>query len=319
MKPGERIRLIQESAKSLLTRPWPEAQLILDQFSFETYEPLAGWQWEDSDSLGYFIEQLKKGADSRLAEVHEYLLGDDARPLARVGIGPWTSGLPVNMFLSHVHEQKGYVGSVKQALADRFGIDGFVAHNDIHPSQQWREVIKEALSTCHAFAAFLHPGFHDSQWCDQEVGWALSRNVPIIVVRPEGVERRDGFLEEHQDLVLHTAHGEFWLAERLFEIVVKDPRTHSIGVRALAEAFVNSGSFDMTRRLYALLEGQEDIAAEQLRRLEYAVQTNRQVYDAVYPGRAGTENRDVPDLVAELVRRHTPSVDPSPYDDEEPF
>lgn len=146
----------------------------------------------------------------------------------------------------------------------------------------------------------------------------MSRNIPIIVVRPEGVERRDGFLEEHQDLVLPTANNKFWLAERLFKIVIKDPRTRTIGGRALAEALVNSHSFDMTRRLCELLEDQEEIAAEQLRRLEYAVQTNRQVYEAEYLSKVGVETH-VPDLVEELVRRHRPSAEPSPYDDEEPF
>ena len=34
-----------------------------------------------------------------------------------------------------------------------------------------------------AFVALLTEGFHDSLWTDQEVGFALSRGVPILAVR----------------------------------------------------------------------------------------------------------------------------------------
>ncbi|MDQ1413121.1 MAG: hypothetical protein QOE07_1709 [Acidimicrobiaceae bacterium] len=51
MKPGERIPMIAEAAKDLLTRPWAEAQLILDQFGFHTYE-----SEYNIDEHSYFIQ-----------------------------------------------------------------------------------------------------------------------------------------------------------------------------------------------------------------------------------------------------------------------
>src|SRR5690606_30030135 len=105
--------------------------------------------------------------------------------------------LPARAFLSHVHEERVFVGAVKEILTNRYGIDAFVAHDDIHPSKTWRSTIKTALDTCDFFVAFLHPKFHESQWCDQEVGWALSRGIPILPVHPVGFDRStamDGFL-----------------------------------------------------------------------------------------------------------------------------
>jgi hypothetical protein len=57
MKPGERVRLIQESSSILDKRAWPEAQLVLDQFGFPTYEP--NWNsWNTQvESYDYFINQ----------------------------------------------------------------------------------------------------------------------------------------------------------------------------------------------------------------------------------------------------------------------
>jgi hypothetical protein len=306
MKPGERIRLIKESADSLLGRPWPEAQLTLDQFGFTTYEGNSF----DFDPHYYFLEQIKQGDDANLTALHEYLVGEDAAPTLQVTGQSW-GVLPVAVFLSHRWENRHFVGEVKRHLA-RYGVDAFVAHDDIDPSRQWREVIKSALRTCHALVAFLHEGFHDSQWCDQEVGWALARGIPIIPVRPAGIERFDGFLEEHQDIHLGS-DNEKWLARTIFETVLNDPRTKIAGVRALAEALVNSWSYDTTRWLYGLLAAQEDFEPEQLRRLEYAVQTNRQVYEAVY----GPDGRTVSSLIAELVKNHE-APPPAGYESE-PF
>jgi hypothetical protein len=63
------------------------------------------------------------------------------------------------------------------------------------------------------------------------------RGIPIITIRHPEAPRRDGFLEEHQDLVLPTSagprSGEYLVAQKVLEILVRDPRTNAVGVRAL--------------------------------------------------------------------------------------
>jgi hypothetical protein len=308
MKPGERIRMIKDAASSLSSRSVAEIQLTLEEFGVET------WYFEDSDldAFTYCTRQLQKSDDSVLVSVQEFLCGEDAAPVeSQVLWGPE----PGRAFLSHVLENRTLVGEVRTRLP-HFGISGFVAHADIDPSKQWRGVIKEALATCHVFVAFIDEAFHESQWCDQEVGWALSRDIPILPIRPRefdrGAERKDGFLEEHQDVFLDDAKSwsvPYWAAEQVFNSLVTHARTREVGVMSLAEAFVNSGSYDQTRRLWSLIERQALIEPPQLRRLEYAVQTNRQVYEAVVP-----QKGEVTELVKELVQK----FEPTPYN-EEPF
>ena len=93
----------------------------------------------------------------------------------------WRDGY-VKLFMSHIAEHKALVGEVAEELIDH-GIHGFVAHNDISPSRSWEDEIKEALQTCDAMAAFLHKGFKESPWTDQEVGFCLARDVKIIPLR----------------------------------------------------------------------------------------------------------------------------------------
>ncbi len=64
------------------------------------------------------------------------------------------------------------MGSVAAAL-DRYGIELFVAHEDIEPDREWKDEILNALGTTDGSVAFLHQEFKTSDWCGQEVGWHL--------------------------------------------------------------------------------------------------------------------------------------------------
>jgi len=102
MKPGERIRLITESADILVRKHFAEAQLTLDQFGFDTYEPDPSY--DDFDEKTYFIDQVKKGSDDRLSGLHTYLMGLDAvLPSELESNQPWGS-LSVRLFFSHKYE-----------------------------------------------------------------------------------------------------------------------------------------------------------------------------------------------------------------------
>jgi hypothetical protein len=197
VKPGERVKAITQATRALLGRSHAESQLVLKQFGFETWAPPAESERE------YLFDVLgsERADDDDLGELLAYLEGSDAAPVSE---GPWGSQ-PLKVFISHVHEDAGFAGDTKRLFERHFGMTAFVAHDDIHPSKQWRDVIQVALSTCDAMIALTHPRFHQSQWCDQEVGWALGRGVPVVPVRPDGFDRSsaaDGFLEERQDFEL---------------------------------------------------------------------------------------------------------------------
>lgn len=316
MKPGERIRLITESTNVLVKKAFSEAQLILDQFGFQTYEPNYGYQ--DADEKTYFVGQVKVGSDSQLTDLHTYLMGlDAALPSELEANQPWGT-FPLRLFFSHKYEEREFVGRVKNLLTD-YGVDAFVAHNDINPSEIWRSSIKTALSTCDALVALMHPDFHESEWCDQEVGWALGRDLPVAAIRRQSdVRTKDGFLEERQDITLGVdqSSSESFLAREILLLMLNDFRTHEKGLHALAEALVNSRSFENTRFLWPLIAQEPRWEVEQLRRMEYAVATNPQVYQA------NVNYVMIPILLKKLVEKFAPTqVEPEedPWNSGAPF
>ncbi|MFH1965200.1 MAG: toll/interleukin-1 receptor domain-containing protein [Acidobacteriota bacterium] len=86
------------------------------------------------------------------------------------------------VFLSHKAEVKIETVRLKDQLS-LYGISGFVAHKDIKPTKEWQTEIENALRTMDAFVALMTEDFHDSQWTDQEVGFAVARGTPTISVR----------------------------------------------------------------------------------------------------------------------------------------
>lgn len=86
------------------------------------------------------------------------------------------------VFLSHKAEIKKEAAQLKEKLS-LYGISSFVAHEDIHPTQEWQNKIENALLSMEALAALMTDSFHDSLWTDQEVGFAFGRRVPILSVK----------------------------------------------------------------------------------------------------------------------------------------
>ena len=85
------------------------------------------------------------------------------------------------LFLSHLATYKKFASELQQVL-EQYGIVAFVAHKDIDPTAEWQNEIELALSTCDALVALLHPGFHESKWTDQEIGFVMGRPMPVFSI-----------------------------------------------------------------------------------------------------------------------------------------
>jgi hypothetical protein len=130
------------------------------------------------------------------------------------------------VFLSHKSEVKKETAELKERLR-LFGISCFVAHEDIHPTKAWQDEIENALASMDGFIALMTANFHDSDWTDQEVGFAFARGVPIIAVRLG--KDPYGFIGKFQGL------SSTWptAADDIVKILIKNDRMFSAYVGAL--------------------------------------------------------------------------------------
>jgi hypothetical protein len=173
------------------------------------------------------------------------------------------------LFLSHKSEVSKEVLRLKSKL-EIYGISAFVAHSSIKPTLQWQNEIENGLHSMEALAALITKDFHDSNWTDQEVGFALGRSVPVIPVRLE--ENPRGFLARVQAVSCNWDNA----ARRIVELLIE----HAGMFAAYVQAIRDCGSYDNANVLAKILPSIVELDDERIAELVDAYNSNGQVYDS---------------------------------------
>jgi hypothetical protein len=109
----------------------------------------------------------------------------------------WPDDSKFRLFINHISTDKKNATRLRECLKQYY-ISGFVAHEDIAPTDLWQVEIERALHSMDAFLAFLTPGFSKSFWAQQEIGFAVARGVYIISFQMG--ENPTGFISKQQAL-----------------------------------------------------------------------------------------------------------------------
>ena len=157
------------------------------------------------------------------------------------------------IFMSHKSEVKKETAKLKDRLR-LFGISCFVAHEDIHPTKKWQDEIENALASMDGFVALMTANFHESDWTDQEVGFAFARGVPIIAVQLG--KNPYGFIGKFQAL------SSTWpmAAEQIVKILIKNDRMFSAYINELRKC----PNWDSGNILAQALSGIEQLTDAQI-------------------------------------------------------
>jgi hypothetical protein len=278
MKAAERIDLIKRCADGLVTKSWTEIDFVLDQFGFPTTNEW-GFSGPEEESKGAYILGMlgmqKGGHDTELLELEEYVGGKSVDEVADT---PWQPGR-FRLFITHIAAEKAFAGELKASLAE-FGIDGFVAHEDIGGGAEWLEIIRVGLQTCDGLVGILHDGFRESPWCDQEVGIVLGRGRPVVPISIDLLPH--GFFGALQ-AIRGTKRSASQIANDVVQILAKDKRSAPALIEGAVSALEAARSYDQANVLATFLATHAVLVTPaQLERLRDAQKTNGQVTDAWY-------------------------------------
>lgn len=184
----------------------------------------------------------------------------------------WSSS-SARVFLSHLASMKAATTQLREELS-RFGISAFVAHVDIEPTREWQIEIESALASMDGLIALLAPGFKESSWCDQEVGVAIGRRLPIVSVRL-GLDPY-GFIGKYQ-AVQGAGKDQKTLARELYDSFMLNPSIGPKVTSALVKMLSESFSFAESGRLIALIEKSPYLTTKHVALMQESVQKNGQV------------------------------------------
>lgn len=181
----------------------------------------------------------------------------------------WRNGY-FRMFISHITSRKKQASNLKNAL-EEFGITSFVAHEDINPTKEWQKEIQKALNSMDCMSAMLYDGFHQSNWCDQEVGIALGRNVTVLPLLPDGDPY--GFLGEFQGVKIKGMYPDA-LAKKIFNILCDNANTRSKYLSCLTNLLLSSSSKNDALKWLSLIEDISNLDMEFWKNIQSHVNNN---------------------------------------------
>lgn len=282
MTPSERIKVILSISSALANEDWQLIDLTLKQFGL----PWSS-QWEGSDHAAYVIDMISEGDDHKLLDLGKHL-GVESELAQASAPSFWKPQEPC-LFISHISDFKTEATTYRNCLS-AFGINGFIAHQDIEPTKEWQNEIEVALLTMDALLALLSPRFNESKWTDQEVGVAVGRRIPVIPVRI-GLDPY-GFIGKYQ-AVQGLSRNTPDVCDEILTILLKKPVIESKITEALVRKLADSVSWAAAKKNMDYLERCHHLRPEMVKMLQKAIEENSQVRDSWR----------VPDRINALIKR----------------
>jgi hypothetical protein len=269
----QRIRLINELTIRLLNVDPVIASVILREHGWKRF----GYLDQDIENNRYTITDfLVASNDFILSEINEYFMFEGL-PDSEFVQEPETDEFTFSVFLSHQSKHKSLASDLKNNLLLQ-GIEGFVAHQDIKDNSLWRSSIKDRLNSSKAFVILLTDGIDSSVWCQQEVGWALAKEIPTIAVNFIEEPPSFGFLSDYQ-YIQYAQNGLIEIAERISNALLENPKTKSQFRLKKINLLINSYSYDRTRYLWKDISKFGGLNQEERDGILKALDTNPQVSD----------------------------------------
>lgn len=144
----------------------------------------------------------------------------------------WKEGY-LRAFISHLSSNRERMSALKASLAN-WGISAFIAHEDIKASREWRDEVEAGLETMDVLVAVIEPGFKDSDWCAQEVGYALGRKIDIVPLRA-GLDPF-GFFGKYQGIQVKGKVPDL-VANEVVQALLNKPQHRMRLLQSIAKAF----------------------------------------------------------------------------------
>ena len=156
------------------------------------------------------------------------------------------------LFFSHSNRDMDFIAPIKNILEKTNWINCFVAHKDSSEGRQ--EEVRKHLECCHCLIAFLSEKFKSSPYCDQELGIAIHRQIPIFPVKLDQTDSY-GFIRHIQATVFNHNENVIALSNKI-ESWILDTKENSelyhvahshlsTATRAITSNFLNSTNIQM--------------------------------------------------------------------------
>jgi len=157
-----------------------------DLESEETSYVIPGENIITNKNFDDFVSKIQKWSPPRVLPALEMSKSDSvstnsSNPALKPGDAP-----RISAFISYSTKDKIYGAQVKK-IFEEYGVECFLAHEDLEVSEEWKMRILEELQKCSIFVPLLSKVFRGSDWAPQEIGVIAGRkDVAIIPLSIDG-------------------------------------------------------------------------------------------------------------------------------------
>jgi hypothetical protein len=224
----------------------------------------------------------------------------------------------VRLFISHRDVHKGEAKALANSL-EEYGVSSFVAHDTIEPMSTWQNEIVKGLETMEIMLVYLTEDFHESVWTNQEVGFALGRNIPVISLKLGATDPR-GFIGERQALK-NNPHDTLQTALDIYNVIAEKLGNKHRLQTAMINAFCVSPDFAETKKRFDRMNRVvETLTDDEVTVITKAFHENSQLYNAGHlVSRNNRLIRFLNRVSDKAYERSGRDISPIRIDDETPF
>lgn len=152
--------------------------------------------------------------------------------------------------MSYNSADKLIAGNIKKHL-ESFGMEVFLAHQDIEPTEEWHDRILTELENADVFLPLLTDEFEKSKWTGQECGYAVAKRTFIVSLKvtkdpPAFLSRKQAFRLEGSNLPTSCLG--------IAKVIHKNPHLRQRFLDSLINVISQSESFEDAIQKTSLLE-----------------------------------------------------------------
>jgi hypothetical protein len=156
-----------------------------------------------------------------------------------------------------------------------YGIDVFLAHDDLEPSTEWALEIQSRILTCDVFVPLLTKRFPLSKWTDQETGMAVAAQKLVVPVKA-GINPY-GFIASRQAVTLDPEKVD-GTCRKIVRAISRNLALQEPLLDGLIDMFAESFSFEEAGRCAELIGEFDGYSPQQVRRVLLAMAANDQIH-----------------------------------------
>ncbi len=211
---------------------------------------------------------------------YQHAVSLDKRPQVEPDtLSIWQPGR-IRLFVSHRDRHKKKAKELAEAL-EGYGMSAFLAHDRIEVTATWQNEILKGLDTMEIMLVFATDDLHDSEWTNQEIGFALCRGIPILSLKLQNADPK-GFIRDKQAL-RGDLQDPAASAPRIYKLVAKKLDNKDRLQSALISAFISSSCFEEAKKRFQRLNKAVDsISEEEAQRIIDGFKENDQLHNAFY-------------------------------------